>query len=139
MNINVSLPQSTLLTFHRDGKVVLSIEAVYLDLLLVSSQKATHQTRMNEDDRLWWLPKFTAMVNSKYNLDLSDTEAWVIAHTCHKVSQQLKKTFESIQKSLQSLESTLSDSPPENSKDSTSPSTESEPNENLKSEYANNL
>lgn len=139
MNIDVSLPKGTLLTFRRDEQVILSVEAVYLDLLLVSSQKASHQSRMNEDDRLWWLPKFTMMLNQKYGIDLTDTEAWVIAHTCHKVSQHLKKTFESIQMSLENMGSTPSSSNPSSSKGSISTSTESEPSENSKSEFASNL
>lgn len=138
MNIDVALPQGTKLTFRRGDKVVLSVEAVYLDLILVSSQKATSR-RIDDDDHLWWLPKFTALLNARYSLDLSDTEAWTIAHTCHKVSQQLKKTFESIQTLLANTESTLSSSPETSSKDSTSTSPAAEQSENLKSEFATNL
>lgn len=138
---NVMLPQGTQLVFRRedDGPVLLSVEAVYLDMLLLSSQRSTRVSRVNEDDRLWWLPAFTALVNKKYGTDFNDTEGWVIARTTSMVGERLKKTFDSIQMSLQSTESMLSSLPQNKSKDSISTSQDTEQSENCKTEFANNL
>jgi hypothetical protein len=137
----VTLPQGTLLVFRYEegGPVVLSVEAVYIDMLLTSAQRSTRVTKLNEDDRLWWLPSFTALINAKYGTTFSDTQGWVIARTASLVGDQLKKTFDSIQKSLRNTESILSNSTQPNSKSSTSESPESVPNENSKSEFASNL
>lgn len=137
----VTLPQGTQLVFRReaDGPVILSVEAVYIDMMLTSAQRSTRVNKLNEDDRLWWLPSFTAMLNAKYHTDFSETEGWVIARTVSLIADQLKKTFDSIQKSLQNTESILSDSAAKNSKVSTSTSPESVPGENSKSEFASNL
>lgn len=137
----VALPTTgTLLKITRDGTVILSVEAVYIDMLLVSAQRSTRQSKINEDDRLWWLPTFTGLLNQKYNLDLSDTEAWFIARKTSDISEELKKNFESMQKSLRpNVESTPSDSLPKNEMDSTSACPSSEPNASFRSEFTNNL
>lgn len=129
----VALPtQGTLFKFTRDGVVVLAIEAVYLDMLLASSQRSSRQSKVNEDDRLWWLPTFTALINSKYNTDFTDTEAWLMARSVSEIADQLKKSFESMRKSLQqTAESIHSDLPTPNGKDSTSTCPPSVLDENL--------
>ena len=138
---NVVLPQGTSFIFRReeDGPIILCVEAVYLDMLLVSAQRSTRVSKADEDDRLWWLPTFTAMVNTKYKTDLSESEGWVIARATAMVGDQLKKTFALVQKSLRSMESTPSNSPPSSETGSTFPSPEFKPTERSETEFANNL
>ncbi len=141
----VCLPSSgTLLKICREQEdgtkvVLLTVEAVYLDMLLASSQNSSRQSRVNEDDRLWWLPAFTSLVNAKYNLDLTDTEGWLVARTVHQVADQLKKSFESMKRSLQqTAESIHSASLPTNERVSTSVSPPSEPVESFQNESVPN-
>lgn len=134
---DVALPGTTTLVFRRPGQEipVLTAEAVYLDMMLASAQASSRRSKANEDDRLWWLPTFTRLVNDKYQLDLTQTEAWVVARSTFIITDSLKKTFESIAMSLQPTGSTPSSSQPNSSKDSTSASPGSMPSENCKTEY----
>lgn len=132
---NIDLPEASELSFNRtepDGtKVrVLTAELVHLDAILTSAQISARKMRSNPDDRLWWLAQFTTMMNSHFHLTLTQTECHTIAVTVGRLGEQIKKNIEHIAKSLVSMESTPSASPPTNLKDSTSTSDESKPAEN---------
>jgi len=132
---DINLPDASHLTFSRtdpttgEKKVVLGAELVYLDALLVSAQHSARKLRSDPDERLWWLPRFRELVNAKFGTDLTQTECYTIAITTSKLSDQIKKNLVHIAKSLQSMDSTPSNSPPNNSKDSISTSPEPKPDE----------
>lgn len=132
---DINLPDASHLTFSRTDpatgqkSVILAAELVYLDALLVSAQHSARKLRSDPDDRLWWLPRFCEVVNAKFGTDLTQTECYTVAITISKLSDQIKKNLVHIAKSLQSMESTPTSSPPSNSKDSTSTSPEPKPNE----------
>lgn len=131
---DIKLPDASHLSFSRtdpatgEKTVVLAAELVYLDALLISAQSSARRLRSDPDDRLWWLPRFHEVLNSKFGTDLSQTECHTIAITVNKLGDQLKKNMVHIAELLASMGSTPSSSPPNNSKDSTSTSPESKPN-----------
>lgn len=134
--IEIQLPSSSTFHFSRtleDGstKVVLVAELVYIDALLTSAQNSARKFRSNPDDRMWWLPTFTQLVNNKFHTDLTQTECYAVAVASFSRSEDLKKNMALLRKSLPSTESMPTNSTPNNSKGSTSTSEESKPSENL--------
>ena len=66
-------------------------EVIYIDHLLSLSQREADLS--NEESVFDWLPDFTQRLNKRYDLELTETNAFYIAKEAAKLMWELKKKY----------------------------------------------
>lgn len=60
---------------NQEDDTIFEAEAIYIDHLLAKSQA---DVDLNEEDAVVeWLPRFTEMLNKKFNVEISGTDAFL--------------------------------------------------------------
>ena len=91
---------------NQEDETIFEAEAIYIDHLLAKSQ--TNVDLDQEDAVVEWLPRFTEMINSKFNVEISGTDAFFIARESVRLMVDLKKKYADMSMSQQPTESTPS-------------------------------
>ena len=91
---------------NQEDDTIFEAEAIYIDHLLAKSQ--TNVDLDQEDAVVEWLPRFTEMLNKKFNVEISGTDAFFIARESVRLMVSLKKKYASMSMSQQPTESTPS-------------------------------
>jgi len=91
---------------NQEDDTIFEAEAIYIDHLLAKSQ--TNVDLDQEDAVVEGLPRFTEMLNKKFNVEISGTDAFFIARESVRLMVSLKKKYASMSMSQQPTESTPS-------------------------------
>lgn len=91
---------------NQEDETLFEAEAIYIDHILAKSQENVDLSE--EDAVVEWLPRFTEMLNKKFNVEISGTDAFFIARESVKLMVDLKKKYADISMSQQPTESTPS-------------------------------
>ena len=84
--------ESRIRLIDKDEKVLMDDEVIYIDNLLSLSQRETDLS--NEESVFDWLPDFTQRLNKRYDLELTETNAFYIAKEAARLMWELKKKYD---------------------------------------------
>jgi len=85
-----------------EGNALFEDEIVFIDHLLSSAQEGLE---LASDDAIYvWLPLFTEKMNTRYDLELSETNAFYIAREASRLMWLIKKKYDSTLKLQESTE-----------------------------------
>lgn len=84
--------ESRIRLIDKDEKVLMDDEVIYIDHLLSLSQRETDLS--NEESVFDWLPDFTQRLNKRYDLELTETNAFYIAKEAARLMWELKKKYD---------------------------------------------
>ena len=86
-----------------EGKELFEDEIVFIDHMLSSCQEDVED--LDSDDAIYeWLPKFTEKMNTRYQLTLSETNAFYVAREAARLMWIVKKKYDSMLKLQESTE-----------------------------------
>ena len=93
---------------NNSGDTLFEEEAVYIDDLLSQAQEGVDLADDRQAVRKW-LPKFRDYLESEFDCNIGDTDAYFVAREATSVMWTLKKKFDNMSTSSTSTESMPSD------------------------------
>tara|TARA_R100001086_G_scaffold248981_2_gene187273 strand:+ start:6846 stop:7163 length:318 start_codon:yes stop_codon:yes gene_type:complete len=84
--------ESRIRLIDKDDNVLIDDEVIYIDHILSLSQRDVDLR--DEESVFDWLPDFTQRLNKRYDLELTETNAFYIAKEAARLMWELKKKYD---------------------------------------------
>ena len=84
--------ESRIRLIDEQDNVLIDDEVIYIDHLLSLSQRNADLS--SEESVFDWLPDFTQRLNKRYDLELTETNAFYIAKEAARLMWELKKKYD---------------------------------------------